>query len=272
MKSRITISALIIIAAWTCCALCMAETTTQMTPTAAPTLKQVIGTTDASLGPTRYPSFYHFDSDNPTCGNYLKEKCTDAECLNPLQYGIGDGKADTGMSLAPLWLKSINSSGAKSFIALKGYETIPDLKIAGFQLADRYRNSSKMLVTWTVRIEGYAVDAYNPWPTLCRPWHGTSWQQFPGGQVHTRLYVNGAPMGTPASMSIPGSSDTVVSVNPHDPTLSGSCLLSKNDFGTSFPEKMDIEVKWYNDTCMKIKSPAKMRNLTITTVPITTDN
>ena len=33
------------------------------------------------------------------------------------------------------------------------------------------------------------------------------------------------------------------------------------------PESIDIAVKWYNDTSMQIKSPAKMRNLIITVVP-----
>jgi hypothetical protein len=55
---------------------------------------------------------------------------------------------------------------------------------------------------------------------------------------------------------------------PRDPTLSGSCLLSKEDFGGAFPDKMDIEIRWYNDTSLDIKSPTNMRNLNITVMPV----
>ncbi len=234
MRSKITIMLVMITAALTSYALCMAETTTtQMSPTPAPTLLQLTGTKDATLGPTRYPEFTEANSDNPTCDKYLREK----------------------VSLTRL-------------PGNPGYTVIPELQKLGFRLADKYKNSSKMLITWIVRIEGRATETYNPWPSLCNPWHGTSQQRFRGGQVHTRLYVNGKQLGSEAIISIPDAGTANMS-NPSDPTLTGSHLLSKEDFGGAFPDKMDIEIRWYNDTCMRITSPVKMRSLNITTVPIT---
>ncbi len=247
MRSKITIMLVIITAALTSYALCMAETTTvQMPPTPAPTLLQLTGTKDATLGPTRYPKFTESKSDNPSCDAYLRET----------------------LSLAPLWSKSPYGNGTSPLPGNPGYTVIPELQKIGFRLPQQYKNASKMLITWTVRIEGYAITAYNPWPSLCHPWHGTSSQRFTGGQVHTRLYVNGKFMGQEALISIPDAGIANVS-NPADPTLTGSYLLSKEDFGGAFPDKMDIEIRWYNDTTMRIRSPANMRSLNITTVPIT---
>jgi len=263
MRNKITIMLVIITAALASYALCMAETTTtQMAPTPAPTLLQLTGTQDATLGPSRYPEFTEATSDNPTCDNYLRTK---------FEKGDANGVAQPGISLAPLWLKSpYGRNGSRPPLAADpGYTVVPELQKVGFSLAQQYKNFSKMLVTWTVRIEGYPVSAYNPWPSLCHPWHGKAWQQFPGGQVHTRLYVNGKFMGQEALISIPNAGTASIISNPSDPTLTGSYLLSKEDFGGAFPEKMDIEIRWYNDTCMQIRSPAKMRSLNITTVPIT---
>ncbi|MDD5493021.1 MAG: hypothetical protein PHV60_10155, partial [bacterium] len=119
-------------------------------------------------------------------------------------------------------------------------------------------------------VEGYKLAAYTIWPRLCTPWHGSSNQRFPGGQVLTQLYINGKPLGKPAALTIPDAGTSSIN-QPHDPTLTGSCLVSRGDFTTgAFPENMDIEIRWYNDTSMKIVSPKSMRNLLITFVPVTT--
>ena len=285
MRSKITIVLIMVVVALASYTFCLAETsTTKMPPSPVPMQKQIVGKTEASLGPTRYPSFFQDASDNPNCGAYLKAECTDPECTDPLANGIGNGVADSGLTLAPLWLKSTqNPSGQPALATKTDFVLMPGLQELGFTLPSEYRSSSKVLITWTVRIEGYAVAAYNPSPNLCGSWHGTSSQTFPAGQAHTRLYVNGTIMGSTASMTIPNGGIVTVD-NPlpppipisfggdgggPDPTLTGSYLLTKEDFGGAFPDKMDIEIRWYNDTCLRIESPAKMRSLNITTVPLT---
>ena len=284
MKSKITIMLVLaaILAGYT---LCLAETsTTKMAATPVPMQEQVVGKTEAEIRPTRYPSFFQDQSDNPDCGAYLQAECTDPECSDPLANGVGNGVADSGLTLAPLWLRSAqNPTGTPALATKADFVLVPGLQKLGFTLTSEHKNSSKVLVTWTVRIDGFAVAAYNPSPLLCNPWHGTSSQTFPAGQAHTRLYVNGKPTGTTASMTIPPNPDIVSAINllpvpfvggggfsGGDPTLSGSCLLAKEDFGGTFPDKMDLEIRWYNDTCMQLISPANMRSLNITTMPITT--
>lgn len=258
-----------------------AETTTQ-TATPAPKVAQVIGNTTAVYGPTRYPQFIAASGDNSRCEAYIKTVCSDHECKYPFTDGKGDGSADTGIGLAPLWLKSTQSSQSPAS-ELMGWQSIADgkgdgkLLISGFKVPANFKTTSKILISWAVRVEGYKTSAYNVSPRLCRKWHGTTSQQFTGGQVYTRAFINGTAMGPVALMSIPDAGISRSNeprppkpkpVIKWDPTVTGSCLLSKDDFGGEFPDAIDIEIKWYNDTCMKIESPANMRSLNITMLPL----
>jgi len=233
---------------------CPAQTPkVEMPAITAPSLLQVVGDNDTSLGPTRYPEFYDYSSDNPTCGNYLKKS-----------------SAEGGLSLAPLWTPSQYGNKSTALARDPGYTLIAGLQKNNFKVPGRHKGTSKLLFTWTVRVEGYKLNAYPVWPKLCHPWHGTSSQRFPGGQVLTQLYINGKPFGNPAALTIPDAGASTI-FQPSDPTLTGSCLVSRTDFlNGAFPDNMNIEIRWYNDTSMKIVSPKDMRNLIITFVPITT--
>lgn len=167
------------------------------------------------------------------------------------------------------------------------YQLIPGL--AGtIKSSKGYQNITKILLTWTVRVEGYKR-LLAVWPFLCHPHHGTSYQSFPAGQLKTRLYVrskasgNGVkdadtklyeedkfvPVGQIAEMTVPSAGKGKVS-NIGDPTITGSYALSPSDFseGRVSPE-IDFEVRWYNETSMRIKSPANQRNLIATVFPVT---
>jgi hypothetical protein len=299
-----------ITAALTSYALCMAETsTTQMAPAAAPTLRQITGNVAATLEPSRYPKFVSFTISTSAVEKDIRKKYPPKQLVvgskedqarikeendeneDRIQKEISatierigvcnvyltedftgsdpEGTAQPGMSLSPVWFKSRYGNGTTILSADPGYAPVPELEITGFSIPERYKNSSKILITWTVRVEGNAPETYVPRPSLCGEgvwlWRGTSKQRFPGGQVHTRLYVNDKPLGQEAALSMPEAGEFTA-----DPTITGSCLLSKEDFnGGAFPDTMNIEVRWYNDTSMKIKSPAKMRSLSITTLPIT---
>lgn len=207
-----------------------------------PNVYQFLGQAQTALGATRYPEFFKYSSDNPSCGEYLKRHYPN------------------GKSLAPLPGKQLNS-----------YTIIPGLA-GSIDIPDEYRRTAKVLVTWSVRCEGFKGGAYTIWPALCSPWHGTSWQRFVGGDVKTRLYVNGNPKGDPHVLTVPtggSGTNTVVTHQAHDPTLTGSQLITAEDFeGNMLPTTLNLQVRWYNDTCMRIVSPANMRNMIVTLIPV----
>jgi len=252
----------------------------QMPPNIGPQIRQVTGENTVCLDATRYPKFYSYQSDNPTCGEYLKKEF-DAEAITGSQ-------SNNGFSLAPLWFKSKYSKSKNTKPPLNanpGYQDIPGLSI-NYSPEEAYRKTANILITWTVRVEAYKHcgvnnnrcassssgkycdgDAYKIWPDLCNVWHGTSNQRFPAGEVKTALFINGVRKGTESIMTIPDGGVTS-SYQPKDPTHTGSFLLTADSFPEGvLPQSIDITVKWYNDTSMQIKSPAKMRNLIVTVVP-----
>lgn len=267
---RITLISILILA---CTVFVCAAEEVQMPPDMGPQIRQATGNDTVCLDATRYPSFYSYQSDNPACGEYLKKDYT---------------AANDGFSLAPLWIKS-KYSGTKAKLppmsANPGYQNIPGLSI-NYKPDEAYRKTANLLITWTVRVEAYKHcgannnrcqtastaeycdgDAYKIWPDLCDFWHGTSNQSFPGGEVKTALFINGTQKGSETVMTIPDGGVTS-SYQPCDPTHTGSFLLSAENFPEGIlPASIDISVKWYNDTSMQIKSPAKMRNLIITVIP-----
>ncbi|MFA6281657.1 MAG: hypothetical protein WCY05_04045 [Candidatus Omnitrophota bacterium] len=233
----------------------------QMSPDQGPQILQAVGEGDAELAPSRYPEFVNYESDNPTCGEYLKKQFNENAVTNDV--------SQDGMSLAPLWVKSKYRGDVKTKGEVKkaSYALIPGLSYR-YNVPPAYRKTANLLVTWTVRIEGYKTEPYIIWPSLCDMWHGTSQQRFPGGEVKTALFINGGQKGQESVMTIPDGGVTT-SYQPSDPTHTGSFLLTSASFSDGkFPETINIEVKWYNDTCMKLLSPKKMRNLVITVVPV----
>lgn len=231
-----------------------AEAETSMPATPVPAVLELVGGNEISLDPTRFPEFYAFSSDNPNCGNALKNE----------------------LSGKPVWavFSGRNQRHNQAPKADPGYQAIPGLTKENFKIPAQYKNTAKLLVTWTVRILGDKRDAWPVWPSLCHPWHGTSHQRFTGGDVKTQLYVKDSKKswqatGAVASMTIPDGGTASIS-QPRDPTLTGSYVLGADFFGGTFPDSIDIQVRWYNETSLKITSPAKMRNMVITMVPITT--
>lgn len=150
-----------------------------------------------------------------------------------------------------------------------------------------YRGINKMLFTWNVRVEGTGREL-QVWPFICHPHHGTSYQKFLPGQLKTRLYVkstasgNGVkntdksyivgeyvPVGISAEITMPKVKSTSVT-NPGDPTITGGYLLTKDDFEQGkFPPEVYFQVRWYNDSCVFVKSPKGQRNVVVTIFPVT---
>ncbi len=220
-----------------------AQESTTSPITAAPKTLSVVGQDKVTFEATRWPDFYKYSSDNAACGERLKNKLS-----------LTRKKNYNGTQYKPILTKKINFKN---------------------QGLDQYRKSAKLLITWTVRVEGIS-EVINVWKAgLCHPWHGTSYQKFPGGDVMTKLYINGSatkpsdgtPFANTAKMTLPDGK-AGKSVNISDPTHTGSAVVTPDDFGGEFPEELTIIIKWYNDTCMKAQSPANMRNLVVTITPM----
>lgn len=151
-----------------------------------------------------------------------------------------------------------------------------------------YEESAKVLFSWTVRVEGNIpqdsdhkngrnVKGISVWPVLCYHWHGTSYQDYEGGQVKTQLYIKGinggddyAAVGDPVEMTVPPTGESKVKiVTSSDPTLTGSYVAKPGDFGGSLPSKIEYKLKWANATALRIKSPKGQRNMVVTVMPLT---
>lgn len=167
------------------------------------------------------------------------------------------------------------------------------------EVASGYKKTSKMLFSWTVRVEGYIpkdcdhskgkiVSGISVWPVLCHPWHGISHQNYAGGQVKTQLYILGAKtadgktehkddegyvaVGEPVEMTVPLIKSKVKVGSGSDPTLTGSYVLTPGDFSSGeIPDEIEYKLKWANHTALRIKSPKGQRNLVITRMPLTQD-
>ncbi|MEK6563929.1 MAG: hypothetical protein AABZ65_02740 [Candidatus Omnitrophota bacterium] len=158
------------------------------------------------------------------------------------------------------------------------YQAISGLS-GNVQLYAGYRNITKVLFSWTVRLEA-SSRILAVFPYLCSPFHATVDEEFPAGPLKTQLYVKGtrypspfndgyAPVGQIAEMTVPSSGKGGVR-NIGDPTITGSYVLVPADFATErVPLSVDFEVRWYNETSMRIKSPKNQRNLVVTVFPVT---
>ena len=163
------------------------------------------------------------------------------------------------------------------------YQVVPGLK-GDITIPKGYLQTSKVLFTWTVRVIGYKK-TLAVWPFLCADHHGTSYQRFPAGPAKTRLYVKGrstnkvkgavaadddyAALGQEAQLTIPSAGTSSIS-NPGDPTISGSFLLTKDDFEDgNLPTKIEYQVRWYNQSSMRVMALKEQRNLVVMVIPVT---
>ncbi|MCK9594097.1 MAG: hypothetical protein PHH68_06810 [Candidatus Omnitrophica bacterium] len=236
------------------CTICMAaDNTSEMPVGQAPSVTTIVGSGAATLESVKYPEFYTYNAPGyETCGEHLK-----------------------------------TLSGA-----LKGnystFQVIPGLQTT-FSIPAEYRSTSRILFTWTVRIETGRVTAVTVAPTFCADFFGTSYQRFTGGEVDTQLFINGRAMQPTATMTVPGTSTAEIYQEYHtpppppppppcwgcgcwpcgDPTLTGSCLIAPGDLGlAAFPASMQVDVRWFNKMGgFQAVSPDQMRELIITIIP-----
>jgi hypothetical protein len=224
--------------------------------TQKPNVMQVVGNTDANLGPAVYPQFTTFvDSTNAACQQYLEQTFSLAPICTKSQYGNGYVGGKCGQDFTP----------------------IDGLKITNLAIPAAYQKTAKIMIAWTVRIEGYSK-SYSINPEFCTNWYGTLTEKFPKGKVKTALYVEGKKFGEEITMEVPEALARIVKETPppppvpifnSDPTLIGTYVLKASDFGGQFPAVIKlIEIKWKNESSMDIVSPKNMRTVLINFLPV----
>ncbi|MDD2702439.1 MAG: hypothetical protein PHC33_00280 [Candidatus Omnitrophica bacterium] len=273
----------------------------EMPAALTPETTQVEGVTAATLGPAKYPMFYDYQSNDSACGDYLKKQ------FKVKTGDEDDGTANSGMSLAPIYLQSQNSTNGWSGGQKVDYVQIPGLELKGYKIPEEYRKKAGILVTWTVRIESSRTAPYQVQDNLCSgDWEGTSYQGFPSGEVKTKLFVTSGAgtgnektksVGPEACMTIPDGGKTEITevkkeeeppesseptprssvpivppassytMPPGDPTHTGSYLITPADYDGLLPAALDLEIRWINETSQQITSPAKMRSMIVTLMP-----
>ncbi|HOW42909.1 MAG TPA: hypothetical protein P5110_06580 [Candidatus Omnitrophota bacterium] len=286
------------------CSCVYAEQATKMLVETPPQETIFVAENEAQVPAARYPKFAEFSGDNPNCEAYLQ---TDYS-------GSGDeadGIAQNGLSQAPLNLRSKMGSGSATgskmqFVSISEQGSNKPFAVDNYQIPAEYRKTAKLLISWTVRIEGWETPGMNISPGLCSNWYGTSIQEFPANDVKLGLFITDhnqeVRKGAEGSLTIPpGPPQEIIQVPPpppspnvpsndgssqpansdwgpnngappfdlSDPVISGSYLLSPSDFENGeFPEVIRrIEIKWQNQTSQILVSPAKMRTLTIMLMP-----
>ncbi len=247
----------------------MAQTADMVVET-PPKVIEITADADASMGPAFYPVFSDFSGDNPRCAAYLSRTFDPTKTNNE----------SNGFSLAPICNKSMypGANGWKAADTCPIETLIQGLKVDNIKVPEDFRTTGKILVSWTVRIEGFKPDIQIPpmfynnpgiHPYLCYGWHGTFKVSYPGGNVETQLYVNGQKMGQVFMMQIP-TAGQISMYQAYDPTLTGKYLLQASDFpDQKLPANINsIEIRWINKTPLKIVSKKGYRNLIIEFMPV----
>ena len=248
------------------------------------TVEEFIGDTDVYLAPTMFPEFKNGTTkDNTSCLSYLKgtvsgKKRSDLVSGGKLSTGVSSNKNCKYYSSFDDATGKYDKKSAGCGKIECGKEDYSVLELNSdnkhsIDMPKGYRNITKVLFTWTVRIEGYAP---------------TDYKRFNGGQVSTQLYMKGtssvvaknadtdgwAQLEPTADMTIPPV-DGVTVYEPSDPTITGSRVVTKDDFELDakgknrLPETITFKLMWKNETSLVVKSPAEQRNVVVTLMPVT---
>ncbi|HOU36122.1 MAG TPA: hypothetical protein PK562_02505 [Candidatus Omnitrophota bacterium] len=258
-----------------------------------PVVKEKIGSGDIHLEAAKYPEFTDIAPsaadpgcmpDNPTVFNYLAGKDIKTKSNSPyLREFDGNTNPDVRKRLVP---------NPKRVVTVEPWPTgrILDESLLGVQKTDlfitlgadeinpKYRDTAKILVTWTMRIEGECPN-WHIGHFICEPYNGSITFVCPAGNVKTRLraeyewtdekgkHTGESKIGHDVIMEMPR---TIQKSLQGDPTLTGTYVITREDFpNKKIPDKLTLRVYWENDTALYITSPAGMRNMIVNVIPFT---
>ncbi|MBP6919751.1 MAG: hypothetical protein KBC23_02020 [Candidatus Omnitrophica bacterium] len=157
-----------------------------------------------------------------------------------------------------------------------------EIKLGAGALNPKYSDTAKILVTWTMRIEG-KCPAWHIGHFICEPYNGSISFLCEKENVETWLRAkydlldeNGNFIKTVEKnfkprviMEMP---ETTTKTTQRDPTLTGTYVITAQDFpdnGKRIPAGMTLRVYWEHKGAMYIYSPDGMRNMIVNVIPYT---
>lgn len=260
-----------------------------------PMVKEKIGSGAIHLEAAVYPEFTELAPSaadpwctpkNPKVFNYLKGKDIRTKSNSPnLKAGWGNhsnprirlllGVNPKRVVTTEPWPNGRDLDETK----LGDQETDLFVTLGSGAISAKYRESAKVLVTWTMRIEGECPN-WHIGHFICEPYNGTLTFVCPPGKVITWLMAEYETIGKNDNvikkkqrighdviMEMPR---TIQKSRQSDPTLTGTYVITKEDFPEQkIPEKLTLRVCWKNETSLYITSPAGMRNMIVNVIPYT---
>ncbi|MDD4940834.1 MAG: hypothetical protein PHS64_00050 [Candidatus Omnitrophica bacterium] len=227
-----------------------------------PIVKEVTGKGEIMLEAAIYPEFMPIDVDPRT-----ESGCQTA-----------DSSVFKALRLQPITTASPSTGNpVKADTAKLGrQETDLKIRLTGKEIPEGYRKSAKILVTWTVRIEG-KCPAWGIGHVICEPWIGSIKFSCPEGDVKTYLKATykdkesgaakGGIIGSPVVMTMPPTEKVSLQ---NDPTLTGTYVITAEDFPNGqIPEDLELTILWENFTALQVYSPGGMRTMIVNVIPVT---
>ncbi|MBP6919752.1 MAG: hypothetical protein KBC23_02025 [Candidatus Omnitrophica bacterium] len=225
-----------------------------------PIVKEVTGSGTIKLEAALYPEFQPI------------------EVIPPTEPGCQTADSSVFKALALQPITTVSPSTGKPVGAdtakLGRQETDLKIKLTDADIPVGYRKTAKILVTWTVRIEG-VCPAWGIGHVICEPWVGTLTFNCPAGDVKTYLKVayksngetKGGVISAPVVMQMPAG--TTGPIQQLDPTLTGTYVITREDFpDKEIPGNLELTILWENFTSMRVHSPDGMRNMIVNVVPV----
>ncbi|MDD5070742.1 MAG: hypothetical protein PHV17_08445 [Candidatus Omnitrophica bacterium] len=264
----------------------------------APIVLQELGSSAANFRATRFPVFTDMDGEDncrvfAQSHNQKRYQIGGSSCYDENGNGEVDPKEECMIKSGAIGrLVPYVNNGVVNYKNLIEKEW--NLFGANSEVGSAYAKSARIFATFTVRVEGVGVvtEVWHPGYSdlsstsddesgtgICLQagmgYHGTVVEDFPGGDVKTRLVVSGGGTDLYSSefmMTMPPAAQAQYT-RKSDPTITGSMLLSPDDFDGTFPENLTFKLQWVNDSTLDITAPVDdegngMYNLVLMITPV----
>jgi hypothetical protein len=262
-----------------------------------PVVKEKIGGDAISLEAEIYPKFMDLaptaadpwcTPDNPKVFNYLTGKPITTKSNSPLLHdfaGHPDPRINYLLGTNPRSVVTTETwpNGRdldKTKLGVQKTDLV--MTLGADEINPRYRETAKVLVTWTMRIEGECPN-WHIGHFICEPYNGSlsflcededvaTWLHATydvtddKGNVTTKNFEKD--LGSKVIMKIPA---TKTVSKQSDPTLIGTYVITRDDFpdnGNRIPGNLKLQVYWQHKGAMFVTSPKAMRSMIINVIPV----
>lgn len=143
---------------------------------------------------------------------------------------------------------------------------IQDLKTT-VNILPAHKRTAKILVFWTVRVVGECPE-WQILRKLCNEFFADADFTCRANDVYTYVSVNGKLKdNNPCILQIPEMTNISGQSALYDPTITGTYVITRDDFGGEFPRTVEIQIFWQNKGSLRVTSPNGMRNMIVNVIP-----